>query len=40
METYKAILAENFDTVHRNVTSNKISRNTSFNLCLVWSTKK
>ena len=40
METYKAILAENSDAVHRNATSNTISRNTSFNLCLVWSTKK
>ena len=33
--------AENSVTVHRTVTSNKkISCKTSFNLCLVWSTKK
>ena len=40
MEKYKAISAENLYTVHRTVTSNKISCNTSFNLHLVWSTKK
>ena len=37
----KPFWAGNSETVHRTVTSNKkISCKTSFNMCLVWSTKQ